>query len=541
MLVLLFLGAMLLLGIGVWEHTGVTGKDEYYLGLRTPMCMMEQDAWLVPCVNGEPRLKKPPLIYWLTRTSYEVFGVSLTSARLVAVTLAALLVLATALIALELGASRAQALLAGVVGLSFLSLGVGGRMLELDVPVASFSGLAFYFLLRWYRRNQTWALLTSAVLLAAGFLTKGPVVAVVCGAGALALLINHPDARVRVRDSWPALVGALLLFLALALPWFVYVGTQFPERSAQELATEISSRHFFQMSAVPLYGSLLLLLPWSFVLVGRFGQLRGLTGQERRIATMLALWLGLTLLPFFFIKTFERYLYGSLVPAALLLALVPIGWGSGLRWAARIGGAIGLIAALTLGLAVLWINGFSWVLLPMMAALGWFAQQWWRARRTVLMAASGALLWAATLGLAYPLLGINRVPEHIVAQARDRATVLYHGPQPGLLPALLGRSLIHVDDRWRLPRRVAESCAPFLVFAAEEDGARARRALAERGFRVAERERFGVLSARVSWAKMARRGLSGSQIADALLRRDLDAIKPQVLLLEATRASCPGA
>jgi 4-amino-4-deoxy-L-arabinose transferase-like glycosyltransferase len=78
---LLFLGALAFFGLGIWEHTGVTGKDEYYLGLRTPMCMVEQEAWLVPCLDGEPRFQKPPFLYWLTAVSYETFGVSLISAQ----------------------------------------------------------------------------------------------------------------------------------------------------------------------------------------------------------------------------------------------------------------------------------------------------------------------------------------------------------------------------------------------------------------------------------------------------------------------------
>ena len=102
----LFVAALCTLAVGIGEHTGVTGKDEYFLGLRTTMCMVEQDAWLVPCLDGSPRLKKPPMVYWLTRASYELFGVSLGSARLVAVSLAALLVTATALVALEFSAGQ---------------------------------------------------------------------------------------------------------------------------------------------------------------------------------------------------------------------------------------------------------------------------------------------------------------------------------------------------------------------------------------------------------------------------------------------------
>ena len=153
-LAVLFLTALALLAMGIREHTGVTGKDEYFLSLRTALCMVEQEQWLVPCLDGAPRLKKPPMLYWLTRASHEAFGVSLGSARLVAVSLAALLVLGVALIALELGVGLSQGLLAGLIAASFLGLSVNGRMLELDIPVAAFSTLAFYFLLCWYQQSR---------------------------------------------------------------------------------------------------------------------------------------------------------------------------------------------------------------------------------------------------------------------------------------------------------------------------------------------------------------------------------------------------
>ena len=38
---LLFLLALAVLAPGIWEATGLTGKDEFFLGLRTPMEMIE--------------------------------------------------------------------------------------------------------------------------------------------------------------------------------------------------------------------------------------------------------------------------------------------------------------------------------------------------------------------------------------------------------------------------------------------------------------------------------------------------------------------
>ena len=60
-----FLLAFLVLGPGIGAATGFTGKDEFFLGLRTPMEMIDGNHWLVPFLDGAPRIRKPPLLYWL--------------------------------------------------------------------------------------------------------------------------------------------------------------------------------------------------------------------------------------------------------------------------------------------------------------------------------------------------------------------------------------------------------------------------------------------------------------------------------------------
>jgi 4-amino-4-deoxy-L-arabinose transferase-like glycosyltransferase len=537
-LALLFLFALALLSLGIGEHTSVTGKDEYYLSLRTPMCMMEQDQWIVPCLDGAPRLKKPPMLYWLTRLSYEAFGISLHSARLIAVSLASLLVLAVALIAGELRQSLGAGLAAGLLCLSFLSLFTGGRMLELDVPVAAFSSLAFYGLLRWYRRDQAGGLIFAACMLAAAFLTKGPIAFIVCGAGGLALLASEPPARRFVLARWRALLAALVLFMALALPWFFYVGQLYPEQSTQALGKELAARHFFQPSAVPAYGILLLALPWSFVALARLGDWRSLRPEARQSLLMLGLWLALTLLPFFLLKSFERYLYGSLVPLALLLSDSRLPWRAALRWPARLGLLFSLGAALLILALALWLHGAEAALLLGIPALAWFAVVWWRAAQPLSMSLSAALAWACVVGLAYPRLGINQIPSHIVELSRERLVAFYDGPQPGLLPAVLGRSLAHATDSWRLPPAFRTPCARFLVFVRAEQAADATRSLRQHGFEATQREQFGVLSARVSWPRMMRQGSTTSDLWQALSARDLSPLKPQVNLLEAVASDC---
>src|SRR5579871_5133208 len=48
-----------------------------------PREMLQRGEWVVPYLQQEPYLDKPPLLYWLVMLSYRLFGVSAASARLV--------------------------------------------------------------------------------------------------------------------------------------------------------------------------------------------------------------------------------------------------------------------------------------------------------------------------------------------------------------------------------------------------------------------------------------------------------------------------
>src|SRR6516162_7955492 len=48
-----------------------------------PREMLVRGEWVVPYLQGQPYLDKPPLLYWLVMSSYRLFGVHDWSARLV--------------------------------------------------------------------------------------------------------------------------------------------------------------------------------------------------------------------------------------------------------------------------------------------------------------------------------------------------------------------------------------------------------------------------------------------------------------------------
>ncbi|HQR03266.1 MAG: glycosyltransferase family 39 protein [Proteobacteria bacterium] len=437
--------AALVLGLGITEPTGLTGKDEYLLGLRIPLEMMQGDHWWVPFIDGLPRLKKPPFLYWLGRASYEMFGPSLLAARGITVAFALLLLGGTTWIGKFLGGHWRTGLIAAAVLLGMSGIASESRRLMLDVPVAALSLGAFCCYLGWLRQPRWSALLACAATLSAAILTKGPLALIVCGGGMLALWIVRPALRDTALRHWPHHLLALLLAAALPVFWFLYVRDHFGAELARITQDELEARQLSRFSLDPAIGILTLALPWSFVAFQSLWVRR----HDPDIR-FLACWLALTLLPFFFIRTFERYLIGSL-PALAILAAFALERGNPPCWTRRLGSVIpALLALILIVLLWRWQMG-GWALLAI--ALLWFIAVWWRNGPPAWgrLAASAAVLWAAGWGVAFPALGVNRIPATLLTRTHDHAVILFDGPQPALLPMLMQRPLRQTSRLDSLP------------------------------------------------------------------------------------------
>ncbi|MGE5385065.1 MAG: ArnT family glycosyltransferase [Betaproteobacteria bacterium] len=524
----LFLAALTLLLVapGIWEATGITGKDEFFLGLRTPMEMMASDHWLVPFLDAAPRIRKPPLLYWLGRGSFELFGASLVSARLVAVAFSALLVLATAGIGRRLTQDARAGLIAGCIVLGCLGLHTEGRRFMLDVPVAALSAAAFWALLVGLeRRRWPWAAL-AAVLLAAGFLVKGPIVFLVFGGGVAGLFASGRVSLAEAGAGWRAWLPSVALFAALALPWFVIVRLLYPEAAALVFADEIESRRFFVFSPQILLGLLNIALPWVFVFAVAAWQSRRAGGVPR----LLLVWFLVTFVPFLFLRSFDRYLIGSLVPLAIFTAaMLPT---LRARWPFR----LGLIVALLLGgaLAVFaWrfhLGGWYW-LLPAAAYLAW---SWWRERALTHTLAAPAVFALALLWGLFPALGVNAVPVEIVELTKTRTIAFYNGPQPAMLPILTRQAYRHYSH---LTAADAAELASrrTLVFAESNDAPALRAELAALGCRADPAGTYSALASHGSGLRFARLGATAKDWRTAWESRRLDPLYTTVEWFEVAK------
>ncbi|MGH7171602.1 MAG: ArnT family glycosyltransferase, partial [Gemmataceae bacterium] len=203
--------------------------------------MLQRGEWVVPYLQSEPYLDKPPLLYWLIEISYTLFGVHVWAARLVP----ALAVHGCVLLLYLLG-RRSVGERAAFWGALALGLAPGwtsmGRLLLMDSLLALWTTLALlsaFEALRGDRLRWGWWLLASLAC-GLGVLTKGPV--------ALVLLLPPLWLQRRLTGSGCRIgrVGTsvfVLVILAVTLPWYAAMSLRIPA-FARDFIWEHNIRRF---------------------------------------------------------------------------------------------------------------------------------------------------------------------------------------------------------------------------------------------------------------------------------------------------------
>jgi len=217
MLPLVLLAALtFFVGLG---RGALTDADEAFYG-ESAREMVESGDWLTPHYNYEPRFQKPVLYYWLTAAAYEVTGPSEFSARLWSALSGLGLVLITAACARRWYDDETALLAGAIVATNFGYFAMARSALP-DLPLAccitAAIWAAFMATLEQERQPRRWVLL-SAFAVGCGILMKGPIGAVLPALVVVpVLLIERRTLSVR----WSDLGLALLVLLAVAVPWYV--------------------------------------------------------------------------------------------------------------------------------------------------------------------------------------------------------------------------------------------------------------------------------------------------------------------------------
>lgn len=524
-----FAGAALLLLPSIWSPCSITGQDEYFLSFRTVLEMQARDEWLTPYVNGEVRLQKPPLLYWLMRCSFLVFGPNLFAARIWTVLFGAGLALFTAKLSRRCsGAAAGSGYLAGLIALGAAGVMIDARRAMFDLPVGCLCTAAIYYSVRWRSQGLLRHALLAGVALAAAAMTKGPVALWFFLAPGLAALGARPGPAA---GPWWHGLAAATVFAGLALPWPAWVQAAHPTFWAV-MEQQAASR---ELGAPPLdrplkltAAALGLIVPWSVAVVA--GARAALRRHAPATTRWLALWVLVGVAPFVFMKTFERYLLALVCPMALLAA----------GWLATAGPRLQrlhlIVAVCLVGVPVLVFSTFAaWFQLAYLAPLVTVALLWttWRrARRphpdATSIAARCAVLLSLLLGFVYPSLGINQLPKDLPADLATSEVRTFGRPQPGMLSMQLGRSVQEFDGR---PAGLGERLARYrgYLFALSGDAARLERAARARGVQVERVRAFRSFYSRKAWLKFFKQGADAGDWREALAARSPEVLKPRFI------------
>jgi 4-amino-4-deoxy-L-arabinose transferase-like glycosyltransferase len=299
---------------------GLVGADEPRYA-QVAREMLARHDWVTPTLAGEAWLEKPPLYYWQAMAAYSLFGVRDWAARWPSAVDASLLVVGVYLFLLKLrpgfhlDGALMTASVAGIVGLAHSA--------STDMPLAAMFSLALLSWYAWWESDRKLLLAAFYVFSALGVLAKGPVAAALGGAVIVLFAVAARDARAVLRTLW---TPGILLFVAVASPWYVAIQRTHPEffrvfilqHNLARFGTNLyhHPQPFWFYVPVALLG----LVPWTvFVLTSLYEAGRAWWQERHAIArhedalnVFLVIWL---LVPIFFFSLSQSKLPGYILPA----------------------------------------------------------------------------------------------------------------------------------------------------------------------------------------------------------------------------------
>ena len=256
-------------GIGQF---GLIGADEPRYA-QVAREMLERRDWITPTLGGHAWLEKPPLYYWQAMLAYSVLGVTDVAARLPAAIDATLLVIAVYLFfrrfrrGVEIDAALITASCAGVIGFA--------RAASMDMALAATFAIGMLAWWAWRESGKRIYLALFYFCMALGMLAKGPVAPFLAAAVIVVFAAMARDLRLVVKTLW---LPGILLFCAIALPWYVAVQMRNPQFFREFILQHNLARfssdlyHHRQPFWYYLPVTALALVPWTVFVIPAFIQ-----------------------------------------------------------------------------------------------------------------------------------------------------------------------------------------------------------------------------------------------------------------------------
>jgi 4-amino-4-deoxy-L-arabinose transferase-like glycosyltransferase len=215
-----FCGFLFFFGLG---YFGLVGADEPRYA-QVAREMLTRHDWITPTLDGKPWLEKPAFYCWQTMLAYRIFGVSDWAARLPSAVDATLMVVAVYLFlrrfrpGFQLDGALIAASAAGVIGFA--------RAASMDMPMAAMFTIALLVWYAWYESGDKKYLALFYFCLGLATLAKGPVALLLAAVIIAIFAAAKKEYRLLSRTLW---FPGILLFCAVALPWYIAVQIKNPE------------------------------------------------------------------------------------------------------------------------------------------------------------------------------------------------------------------------------------------------------------------------------------------------------------------------
>lgn len=265
--------------------------------------MLESGDWVVPTYNGEPRLQKTPLNYWLVAISSAIRGgTDELAGRLPSVLLAVVSTGAILLFVSQWSGFRA-AVLAGLIWSTSFGFIRYGRSARPEMSLTCFVAIA---MMSFYsgatasnRRKQIICMGVFWISLGLAMLAKGP--APLPLVGVPLFLYIAAGRRWKLIGKVLPVMGTIV-FLAIVLPWPILVVDRLAEAAGESATLDFWKAEFVgrfmgthDSGGKPVYYYLPymfeFMLPWAaFVVMAMAAPFYKVWGEKRRVMFYLWLW-----------------------------------------------------------------------------------------------------------------------------------------------------------------------------------------------------------------------------------------------------------
>lgn len=292
--------------------------------------MVYDGNWMVPTMNGELRLEKPPLPTWATALAEMISPDNLAAERGMAGLAAVLLVIAFFLIGREFFSNERTALVSSMILTTCYSVIIMGRTASWDIYTHGFMMMGIYFLIRGLKaqKSKGWgSFITAGVFIGLSIMSKGPVSPyVLLLPFIIAYCWFYPT---KMKGKWGPFWIMVLLALIIGCWWYAFIFIFHHDAMAAVAAKE--SAAWANHNVRPWYYYWKFFLEsgiWSLLLITAIlSPLWSWRERERREFLFPLIWMLLTLI---FLSIMpekkSRWLFPVMIPASYAMGYLIKAW-----------------------------------------------------------------------------------------------------------------------------------------------------------------------------------------------------------------------